>query len=154
MNDEAKFVDWDESLETGIPYIDNQHRELVSLANQLYQACVTGDEKAESAFLESMHKMVDYVRFHFSAEQELLKKIKYPKYKFHASEHDSLIKKILGASKIYHSDKKSIPNDFVDALKEWVFSHIAITDRAYAVFVAGQLKEGLISEEDLEDPNS
>jgi len=94
--------------------------------------------------------MVEYVRFHFSAELVLLKRIKYPKYDEHKTEHDSLVKQILAAVNEYQTGKKYAPYSFVRTLKDWVFGHIAIRDKLYAAYVADQLKKGALSPKDIE----
>ena len=90
-----------------------------------------------------------YVRFHFTSELELLKKINYPKYSDHKSKHDILIKQIFAAAEEFNTGEKFVPNHFVRTLKDWVFSHIAVEDRIYADYVAVQKNKGLLSDKDL-----
>jgi len=73
-------VVWDEKYATGIQLIDDQHKELFSLTNELFHACLSGEEALKGVFKETMERMVAYVRFHFGAEQELLQRVKYPDY--------------------------------------------------------------------------
>ena len=150
QNSEFTFITWDISYATGIPLIDSQHRELVNLTNQLYNACRGGNEKAGSAFKEAMSAMVEYVRFHFSTEQKLLERINYPDYKKHKMMHDTLIKDILEAAQNYHEGKKFVPNQFVRTLKEWVFGHIAVYDKNYSFYVHEQKRKGLLTDKQLE----
>ena len=138
------IVSWSDLYATGIAQIDKQHKELVSLTNQLYQACLEG--KPEAAFKEAMSRMVEYVRFHFTEELRLLEEIKFPKFSEHKRQHDTLIIEILEAVKEFNDGKKYIPNNFVRILKEWVFGHIAISDQTYATFVAEQRKNGLLAD--------
>ena len=142
----AKIVIWDNSYATGIELIDSQHKELVTLTNQLYQACINEEEAVEDAFKEAMSRMVEYVRFHFSAEQQLLERIGFPNHKSHKELHDALVKNILKAAKEYDMGRKFVPNNFVRVLKDWVFGHIAFHDKFYAAYVAEQKKKGLLSD--------
>ena len=150
MNNDMTIVSWEESYATGIMQIDNQHRELVKLTNKLYQACLAGGETADTVFREAMHDMVEYVRYHFSAELEILNRIKYPQYKDHKSQHDTLVKQILQAVKDFEAGKKYVPHSFVRTLKDWVFGHIAFSDRFYAAFAVDQLNKGLLTAGDIE----
>ena len=138
-----QIVNWDKKYATGIELIDTQHRKLVSLTNELYQACLSGND--ETTFREAMKCMVEYVRFHFSAEQKLLESIGFPGYENHKMQHDSLVKNILETVKDYREGKPFVPNSFVRTLKDWVFGHIAINDKIYAAFVADQIKLGILS---------
>ena len=36
----ANFITWDSSYEVGIEIVDKQHRHLVDLTNELYNACI------------------------------------------------------------------------------------------------------------------
>ena len=140
------LVTWDESYATGILQIDNQHMELVNLTNQLYNACLSGDNTVSSVFKDAMSRMVEYVRFHFTTELKLLEQIQYPKYKEHKMQHDNLVRNILDAAKEYSGGKKFVPNHLVRTLKEWIFSHIAVYDKQYAFFVQEQKKKGLLTD--------
>ena len=148
-HDDFNFVSWDDKYLLGIPLIDNQHKELIRLTNELHQACLNRNQEVEAVFKGAMSRMVEYVHFHFGAEQELLQKIGYPDYHNHKKQHDSLIRDILLAVKDYSEGKKFVPNHFVRTLKDWIFSHIAVYDKIYASYIADQMKKGLISDEQL-----
>lgn len=147
MSKKNTIVTWGENFATGIPLIDKQHMELVNLTNLLYQACLAGEHK--TAFKDAMSMMVDYVRFHFTAELELLKRINYPGYSEHKAEHDSLVKQILEAVQEFKAGRIFVPHSFVRTLKDWVFGHIGFTDRKYSKYVAEQKSLGLLSDKDL-----
>jgi hemerythrin len=141
-NNSAEIVKWGPKYEVGIKLIDAQHRELVSLTNELYRACIARDDSLGTVFKEAMSTMVKYVRFHFGAENELMKRIEYPNYLAHTKEHKILISKILEAAKDYEKGNKFAPNHFVRTLKEWIFGHIAVSDQIFAVYVSELKKKG------------
>lgn len=138
------IVTWGERYTTGIAQIDSQHMELVSLTNKLFHACLDGKQNVDSVFEEAMHRLVEYVRYHFSEEQTLLERINFPKYRDHKKEHDSLVRDILEMAREYSSGKKYVPNHLVRALKDWVFGHIAVSDQDFSNFVRDQKKKGLL----------
>ena len=143
---EMEIVTWGDKYAVGIASIDKQHRELVDLTNKLYYACLTRNEDIDAAFKTTMSRLVEYVRFHFSDEQVLLERIKYPNYTDHKKEHDKLIRDILKAAKDHSAGKKFIPNQFVRTLKDWIFGHIAVTDKIYSAYVNEQRKKGLLKD--------
>ena len=146
----VQVVEWGPMYVTGIKLIDGQHKELVNLTNQLYHACMNRDEYLGLVFKDTMGRMVEYVRFHFSAENELLERIGFPDYHDHKKQHETLIKNILAAAKSYDEGNRFMPNIFVHTLKEWVFGHIAISDKNYSAFVSEQKKKGLLSDKEIE----
>jgi len=148
---ENEIIVWDAKYQTGIGLIDAQHKQLVALANELYGACLTKGDKLEGAFKAAMKRMVDYVHFHFDAENKLLTAINYPDAVNHKKMHDTLIKNILDASKDFGEGKKFVPNNFVRTLVDWVFSHIAFYDKQYSLFAVEKLRTGLLTHEKLKE---
>jgi hemerythrin len=148
-NNNNDMVVWDEKYATGIELIDSQHKELFSLTNELFRACLGEDEELKEVFKETMERMVDYVRFHFGAEQELLQRIKYPGYPEHKKQHDILVRDILEAVQGYKEGKKFVPNQFVRTMRDWILSHIALSDKQYAVFISAQKKKGLLGDKEI-----
>jgi len=139
-------VDWSEKYATGIETIDRQHKELVELINRLYRACMQGGEGIGPAFREAMHRMVEYVRFHLQEEMKLLERIDYPQAAEHKIQHDILVRNILSASRDFEEGEAFVPNKFVRSLKEWVLSHIAVYDKAYAEYIMEQRKKGRLDD--------
>ena len=140
------LVVWDDKYATGITMIDNQHKELFSLTNELFNACLDGDEMVKTVFKETMERMVAYVRFHFGAEQELLQRINYPQFHEHKKQHEELVLDILDAVKGYNEGKKFVANHFVRTLRDWILSHIALADQLYVSYLAAQKKKGQLSD--------
>jgi hemerythrin len=140
------IVNWDDKYNTGIGLIDEQHKALVIIINDLYLACTDGYEDTGVAFKEALKRMVDYVHFHFGAEQKLLEKIKYPMFTEHKKQHDTMVNDILEAAKEYNEGKRFVPNHFVRTLRDWVFSHIALSDTLYAAYIAEKKKDGLLND--------
>ena len=141
-----EIVLWEDKYKTGIELIDKQHHTLVDLTNQLFLACRAGDDVLNVVFQDAMHKMVDYVRFHFTAELVLLEKIQYPDFQNHKKMHIDLIRNVLDAAKEYDEGKKLTPNNFVRTLRDWVFGHIAVYDKMYASYAADQKIKGVLTE--------
>ena len=140
------IITWENKYATGIISIDKQHKELVDLTNELYHACLHRSETMDETFKTAMHRLVEYVRYHFGDEQTLLERIKFPNYLEHKKEHESLIKNILEASKNYGAGNKFVPNTFVRTLKDWIFSHIAVSDKIYAAYVHEQKRKGFLTD--------
>ena len=147
----SEIVSWSDKYATGIELIDKQHHQLVDLTNELYRACLSGGEERLTVFKDAMSRMVEYVRYHFTAELKLLDAIKYPDYNNHKKMHDDLVHEILTASNTYDDGKKFVPNHFVRTLKDWVFGHIAVYDKIYAAYAAEQRKKGLLTDKILKE---
>jgi hemerythrin len=141
---EKPFIEWDDKFSVGIRAIDDQHKELVRLTNELYQGCLAGDDTAKAYFLVAIHSTVAYVKYHFSSEEKLMKKVNYPQLGEHKREHDAFTKEIIEGAKNFEEGKKFVPNLFVRYLKDWVLSHIAVSDIQYARYIMDLKKKGLL----------
>jgi hemerythrin len=129
------FVEWDDRYSVRIPQIDNQHKELIRMTNDLYTACLGGTEAAKEPFREAVRGTVDYVKYHFAAEEKILEAIKYPEFTVHKREHESFVRKILEGVRDFQEGRPFVPNVFVRYLKDWILAHIAVEDKKYADYI-------------------
>ncbi|MDR2071096.1 MAG: bacteriohemerythrin [Treponema sp.] len=139
------LIEWDARYSMNIQFIDDQHKELLNLTNTLYKGCLVGDETARSYFMETIRGTVDYVKYHFSAEEKMLDNIRYPEFANHKKEHESFVKKILEDVEKFQGGKKFVPNEFVRYLKDWILTHIAIEDKKYSDYILDLKKKGLLN---------
>ena len=139
------LVEWDDRYLVGIPLVDEQHKELITMTNTLYRGCLEGDAKAKIYFMQTIHGTVDYVKHHFSAEEKILESVNYPDIGEHKREHEGFIRQIFEQVKSFEGGKKFVPNDFVRYLKDWILAHIALTDKKYAEYIHHLQKQGKLS---------
>jgi hemerythrin len=137
------LIQWSDRYRIGIPLIDEQHKKLIDMTNTLYTGCLAGDETAKAYFLKAIHGAVDYVRFHFSTEEKLLERINYPGIAAHKKEHENFVKEILQQVQAFQAGKKFVPNIFVRYLRDWVLTHIAVSDKLYAAHLMDMKKQGV-----------
>jgi hemerythrin len=142
--EEKILVEWDERYSVGIPLVDDQHKELVNMTNTLYEGCLAGDEAARAYFLQAVHGTVDYVKYHFAAEEKLLENVKYPGIIEHKRAHEGFVKKIFEDVKSFETGKKFVPNVFVRYLRDWILTHIAVEDKKYAEYIFNLKKQGIL----------
>jgi hemerythrin len=138
------FVEWDDRYSVGIPLIDEQHKQLIEMTNTLYEACLGGTETARAHFREVVRGTVDYVRYHFAAEEKLLENVKYPGFAPHKREHESFVLKIVEGVRNFEEGRQFVPNIFVRYLKDWILAHIAVEDKKYAEYILDLKKQGAL----------
>jgi hemerythrin len=136
------LVKWDDKYSVGIPLIDEQHKELIRLTNDLYQGCLEGDDAARDYFFSAVRGAMDYVKHHFSAEEKIMENVQYPNLAEHKKQHEDFVLKMVEDVKSFQGGKKFVPNNFVRFLKDWILSHIAIADARYASYIMDLKKRG------------
>ncbi len=65
---------WDEHYVTGIDEVDEQHMELVTIINRLGDLIANPEQFDRNGLTRLVDELADYARFHFAAEEGLMKK--------------------------------------------------------------------------------
>lgn len=131
------YIVWDDKFSIGIPVIDEQHKKLVLLTNDYYQAVMAtrGDFESKVQLKETvtaaLKTCVDYVQTHFTAEEKLMQAAQYPGYKAHKQQHNEFSTKVLETARDFHELKFTDALNFAKFLYDWVLSHIAHEDKLY-----------------------
>lgn len=136
------LVEWSDSYSIGIPLVDGQHKKLLTMTNDLYFACNYSTELGKSQFRETVHDAVDYVKYHFFTEEKIMLLTSYPCMEEHKKQHTDFVRTILKNVKDFEDDKPLVPEQFVRFLKDWVLSHVAITDSRMGVYLTGLQRAG------------
>ena len=128
-------VVWNDSYSVGFEVIDNQHKELVNMINELFESCKKGVAVADKAFLKTTKKAADYAVKHFSDEDKYMVKAGFPKLAEHRKQHDDFITTVLKSINEFEAGKTA-PIDLAHFLKKWLLNHIAISDKQYVPYLA------------------
>ena len=122
---------WAALLELGIAEIDEQHRTLFRLLNELRAAADAPDAiERQSAILAELD--VD-TRRHFAAEERLMRDIGFPDIAAHIAEHQRLQRE-LDDCRAHVLDRKGAI-DFSVFTQSWLIGHLMTMDRQYADFL-------------------
>jgi hemerythrin len=128
---ESELVSWSPSLSVGIKLIDEQHKELLNLTNDLFNHCV-GDEEAEREYFKQViNKAINYIKVHFSTEEKIMLATKFSGYREHKRQHDSFVLTVVEQVNALNEGKAFTLLNFTKFLKDWVLTHIAISDKLY-----------------------
>jgi len=129
------YVTWSASYSIGIKYIDDQHKGLLDIVNDLYNHS-SGNEMEEMLYFKDViHQSVQYVKDHFRLEEELLIAARYPGYAEHKKAHDTFTLTVVSSAKDFGSGKRLVLEKFAHFLKDWILSHIAVMDTEYAAYL-------------------
>lgn len=127
------LIRWSGKLETAIPEIDDQHRELVRLVNLLHRAMRL--QKGTGEVGNILKKLTEYTVFHFGFEEELFDRYDYPAGPGHKQHHEKLVAQVGAFQSDFVSGKATVTMELMDFLTDWLKNHILKTDMAYAPFL-------------------
>ena len=139
---ENNIVTWHSSYSVGIPLVDEQHKELINLTNKLFTSCIQGNESSKIIFMRTIRGAVDYIGYHFSTEEKVMERIRYPGFAAHKKEHTDFVREVLHEVEEFKNGKKFTPISFVHYLKDWVLTHIAVSDKQMGDYIMRLKKNG------------
>ena len=130
-------IHWTQDMSVGVESLDNDHKLLLSLVNQLDDAIRAGiGEDTVSSVLDAL---LDYAEYHFSREEALLDACGYPDDEAHKHTHQVLRMQVTHIRDRYLANPDTIHDREVLAfLKNWLTSHIMGRDKLYAPFMASK----------------
>lgn len=124
---------WDSSLSVNIEVIDDQHKKLLALINELSEATLQG--RAHQVVGVVIAELVTYTDNHFALEEQLMREHGYPGLAMHKLEHDQLLVKVTELNAKSLAGHKVISLAVLDFLKNWLIHHIKVTDMQYKPFM-------------------
>ena len=129
----SKLVEWSDNLSVGIKSIDDQHKVLIDLINELHAAM--RERKSQGVMLDVVDRLKDYTVKHFRAEEDMFDRYGYPEEKAHREIHRMFVQKVADFEQTLKSGTATVTMDVMRFLKEWLIKHIQGTDKKYAPFL-------------------
>lgn len=127
------FIKWKKSYETGNPIIDQQHRGLVDIINELYDAIkYHGD--IDHAYI-TYNELLKYTKIHFLREESLLKNSNYKELEKHLEQHKHLTDQVHKLEHEFANNRKEICVETILFLKSWLTDHIVGEDLKYVTHI-------------------
>ncbi len=126
------LIDWDDSYSVSVAELDNQHKQLVAMINQLHQAMLTGQNK--QVLSPILAGLTSYANTHFATEENYFDKFGYLGTATHKFEHQNFVKKIKDFQQQFEAGKTMLSLEVMEFLKSWLLNHIKVQDKKYSKF--------------------
>lgn len=124
------FVDWKPEYSVGNAEIDEQHRRLVGLINQLHDAMKAGGRHED--LMKIMNELVSYTRYHFAHEEKLMQRAGYPDLAAHQRTHRAMVEQVEKLRQEAGTSRAGFSIKLMGFLKSWLTDHILGSDMKYA----------------------
>lgn len=112
--------------------MDNQHKRLFALINELDDAMKMG--KGKDVLGKVLGGLVTYVHTHFKSEEEFMKKIGFNELEIHRTEHIKLTNDVEKFFNDFKEGKSMLSVQIMNFLRNWLLNHIGKSDKAYGKF--------------------
>ncbi len=131
------LFNWGEKYSVGVQSIDDQHKNLFSIVNELHDT-FTSKKSDTEIIKKTLDELVLYTQNHFLFEENLLNEHNYPGSEFHFNEHENLVSEL---KKYIDRFKNGELKDIMDLLQftiDWLQNHILENDKKYSRFLSAR----------------
>ncbi len=128
----AELVKWSNTLSVGIEEIDQQHKILVRLVNEMHEAIQHKEGSATAKPI--LDKLIQYTIIHFAVEESLMRIFHYANYEEHKKHHEELTRQVVDLRRKVRSGEATISFQLMHFLQGWLTHHILQEDMQYSEF--------------------
>ena len=123
---------WNPDLETGVASVDQEHRELIALIDQLRDAAVAGDQQAQTSHALDLFR--SHTMAHFPNEEREMDAVRYPALAKHADAHRRLTDLVVDLVQKQNNGEMVLFSE-VEQLATTLYRHILLDDKPFADFL-------------------
>lgn len=124
-------VTWNQDLSVGIDHLDNHHRRLIDLLNQLGAAVSAGNSREVTGLV--LGELIRYVYYHFGEEERMMEAAGYDDLAAHRQSHRIMAEHVRALENTYDRDPSAVVAAELHAfLCDWLVHHIRSEDARYA----------------------
>jgi hemerythrin len=125
----AALVEWNDTLSLKIKEIDDQHKILVNMINDLHQAML--ERKSAQVLGDIINGLINYTKTHFSNEEKYFLKFEYREAVAHKLAHKKFVDKVQAFKADFSAGKMMLSMEILAFLKDWLIEHIMGVDAKY-----------------------
>ncbi len=124
------LMTWTPKLSVGVEVLDEDHKRLIGMLNELFDAMQAGHGK--DSLGRTLDGLVQYTKIHFAREEKFFAQTGYADAIAHKQQHDALTKQVIDVQQKYAAGATStLSLEVMQFLKNWLVKHIQGTDQKY-----------------------
>jgi len=129
----VSLMTWTSAMSVGVPELDEDHRVLIRIINQLAES-ETDDDHA-GILRQCLYSLLRYAEFHFAREEKVMIACDFPALTHHKEEHRAFTSHMQDLANALDDTElpaaEIVNQDLLYYLKDWLNHHILIEDMAY-----------------------
>lgn len=138
------FLEWTDACRIGVAELDQQHRRLLELLNELHGASELSNCLATLASVLNEFEVVErgvaelatFASRHFESEERYMVRHAYPETERHRREHRLFIEK----ARLFQSEavqrKRRVYPEIAAFCRDWWWAHVEAADKRLGAFLA------------------
>jgi hemerythrin-like metal-binding protein len=108
--------------------MDNEHKRLIDIINNLYSAMRGG--RSTQVVGSVLDELIEYTKTHFAHEEGLMQQTNYQDYDIQKRCHVELVNQVLEIQKKFNNGT-ALGQEVMTFLKNWLINHIQGLDKKY-----------------------
>jgi hemerythrin-like metal-binding protein len=130
------LLEWSDNLSIKVKEIDNQHKALVGLLNDLHDASMSNKDRATQGAL--LDKIIAETANHFQTEEKYMDQYAFSGLEEHKKIHADFVKICLDLQAKYKAGTANIDMPTLDMIKKWLGDHISTKDTELGKFLVSK----------------
>ena len=127
MHKKNKFLNWTNELNINVGIIDNQHKKLIDILNNLNELLFLKKYQDINIIVK---ELINYTNYHFDEEEKILKKINYSEYLNQRERHDKFRKELSKYIDIKNAENiQQECSKLLFLVQSWLIDHIKKIDK-------------------------
>lgn len=123
------IMTWDTSLDVGVETMNDDHKQILDLMNEIHDRAATGE--TGPAMTALVDKLAQVTIDHFRDEEAYMASVDFAGLASHTLIHADLLKKYTAHADAIRANGGQVPSDFLMFLKLWLTAHIKGIDMKY-----------------------
>jgi hemerythrin len=124
-----ELLTWSDQYSVGVKQMDDQHRVLIGILNELYDAMM--NHCAIEITDPLVRQLAQYTQTHFAAEEAMMATAGFPELNEHREQHRRLIERVEAHVSLAAGKDLFQPVQLLHFLREWLAVHIQQEDKMY-----------------------
>lgn len=131
------LMTWTEKMSVGVAVLDNDHKKLVAMVNELFDGIQAG--KGKDILGKVLDGLITYTVEHFRREEQFFAQTGYADAASHKEAHESLAKQVVAVQQKFKSGATAtLSLEVMNFLKNWLINHIQGSDKKYGPWLNGK----------------
>lgn len=124
---------WTKARAVGVPEIDDEHRMIFRVADELNQAVLT--DAPQSQVLEILSRLIGLADAHFKHEETLMRAYRYSSIEWHRQQHETVRKRLRQFVPRMEAGDHEAGLLLTEFLAGWLKDHLSLADRMMGAYL-------------------
>ncbi len=129
ITEDGKLICWHDKYEITNNELNEQHKQLIELANILYSS--VANEKSKKEIKDNLRNLTDFAAYHFGNEESYLEEAGYNNMTIQLDSHKQFMTLLENISKALKNKTITDYSNIMNDMKVWLHLHFSDIDKLY-----------------------